>query len=298
MNAKKKEEMIRELVGLGQRCDQTVGRFEDSSTINQLECETEALRDRLRSSQPDEVEPFMVELADLIVNRCRVARNKRFMVQHANAYLAAVQCNKYRASLNILLGLPVARLRRLREAVQATVDLAPEARYPNLASSLTVVLEKTGSALADLADVDRGMARARRLILLYAFIVTSIAILDAIYSGPWDAIVAISRGLILIGVLELVWKCGSIVLGRGSVALPPGTRLRMLVNFLYAKKTCSSVFDPIIADMQFEYMEALAERRPLKARWIAIRGHLAAFESMGLYTLIRTVKTIIGRLSL
>lgn len=57
-----------------------------------------------------------------------------------------------------------------------------------------------------------------------------------------------------------------------DILLPPGTRLSIIIEFLYSKKVKERVFDGIIADMQAEYFEALDQGRKWKMRWIHARG--------------------------
>ncbi len=44
-----------------------------------------------------------------------------------------------------------------------------------------------------------------------------------------------------------------------------------LINFLYSTKTKKEVFEPIVADWQEEYFEALFKKEIWKARWINVR---------------------------
>jgi hypothetical protein len=60
---------------------------------------------------------------------------------------------------------------------------------------------------------------------------------------------------------------------RGKIVRPPGMRLNAIAEFLFAKNTYERVFQPTIADLQREYLDALAQDRLWKARWIWLRGH-------------------------
>jgi hypothetical protein len=67
-----------------------------------------------------------------------------------------------------------------------------------------------------------------------------------------------------------------------KLALPPGTRLNAVAEFLFSKKTYERVFQPTISDLQDEYIAALALDRSWKARWVWIRGHLAFWKAFAL----------------
>jgi hypothetical protein len=61
---------------------------------------------------------------------------------------------------------------------------------------------------------------------------------------------------------------------RGCVAVPPGYRIAYIARFLLTPKAYKAYVEPVIADMQKEYIEAIAALDERHARWIAIRGHL------------------------
>jgi hypothetical protein len=52
----------------------------------------------------------------------------------------------------------------------------------------------------------------------------------------------------------------------------PGWRLHRIGSWVYSHRTFETVFEPVLADMQFEYFAALAEGRKRKATWVRIRG--------------------------
>jgi len=58
------------------------------------------------------------------------------------------------------------------------------------------------------------------------------------------------------------------------IAKPPGTWLARCARFLLTKEAYRRYVYPVIADMQHEYIQALAAGEPLHARWIAVRGGL------------------------
>jgi hypothetical protein len=70
--------------------------------------------------------------------------------------------------------------------------------------------------------------------------------------------------------------------GKRHIVIPPGSKLLTIAEFFYSKKTYTLHFEPIVADMQREYFEALYEKRVWKARWIHIRGCWGFISAMGL----------------
>lgn len=83
--------------------------------------------------------------------------------------------------------------------------------------------------------------------------------------------------------------------GRGGarLTLPPGHRLRRVADFIYSPKTMARVFDPILADMQHEWMEAIAKNRFAQAKWIRFRGYWSFVVAGGLYAVVKAVSPII-----
>ena len=78
------------------------------------------------------------------------------------------------------------------------------------------------------------------------------------------------------------------------IVLPPGSRLSRCVECFYSKRTVGQVFFLIIADMQHEYIEALAKGEKWKARWVRLRGYWGFFNAMGLQSIVGLVKKIWG----
>jgi hypothetical protein len=74
------------------------------------------------------------------------------------------------------------------------------------------------------------------------------------------------------------------------VIRPPGQALHR-VAALFSKRTQERILDPIIADMQLEYCEALAEERPRRAKlWLVqVRAWVAFVEAI-------VVRTVVGRI--
>jgi hypothetical protein len=74
------------------------------------------------------------------------------------------------------------------------------------------------------------------------------------------------------------------------VIRPPGQALRRVAD-LFGKRTRERILDPIIADMQLEYCDALAEERPRRAKlWlIRLRAWVAFVEAI-------LSRTVVGRI--
>jgi hypothetical protein len=58
------------------------------------------------------------------------------------------------------------------------------------------------------------------------------------------------------------------------IVLPPGYQLARFLSFLLTREGYKRYVEPVIADMQSEYIEALSQGRVWHARWIVFRGHL------------------------
>lgn len=74
----------------------------------------------------------------------------------------------------------------------------------------------------------------------------------------------------------------------------PGVRLTRWSEFVFSKKAFRQVFGPVLADMQFEYFEALAERALWKARWVQVRGYCAFWHAVLLYGVTSLARTVIA----
>jgi hypothetical protein len=77
---------------------------------------------------------------------------------------------------------------------------------------------------------------------------------------------------------------------RREIVRPPGQALHRIAG-LFSKRTRERILDPIIADMQLEYCDALAEEQPSKAKlWLVQSRAWVAFAEAIL------LRTVIGRL--
>jgi hypothetical protein len=68
----------------------------------------------------------------------------------------------------------------------------------------------------------------------------------------------------------------------------------LLADFVYSQKDVCRVFKPVIDDMQFEYIEALAAGRLWKARWVCIRGRSAFWTTVVVHASTSAVLKVFG----
>jgi hypothetical protein len=85
---------------------------------------------------------------------------------------------------------------------------------------------------------------------------------------------------------------------RQHVIRPPGQALHRVAG-LFSKRTRERVLDPIIADMQAEYCEALAVERPRKVKlwWVQARAWVAFAEAIFLRTVVGRIIRGLSRLA-
>jgi hypothetical protein len=76
------------------------------------------------------------------------------------------------------------------------------------------------------------------------------------------------------------------------ISRPPGCRLRELADFFCAPKTMERVVLPILADLQTEYFDALAQGRTSKAWVIRLRGYGSFWMALSLYKVAKRLKEI------
>jgi hypothetical protein len=55
----------------------------------------------------------------------------------------------------------------------------------------------------------------------------------------------------------------------------PGWLLHRLCAWVFPRRTFVEVLEPVLSDMQYEFSEALRDKRPIKARWVQVRGYAA-----------------------
>lgn len=102
--------------------------------------------------------------------------------------------------------------------------------------------------------------------------------------------------LIVAGAVRVKWgaRLSSGVETRRYAVRAPGYRFHRLAEFLYCRRTMERVFDPMLADMLDEYLEALANGRLWKARWIRFRYYLDLGRVVGLKSIVDVVKEVVG----
>lgn len=71
----------------------------------------------------------------------------------------------------------------------------------------------------------------------------------------------------------------------GAIILPPGYRLSALARFFLTRDAYRRYVGQVIADMQTEYIQAIAVRDEWRARWIQTRGWLLVIPGW-LYALV------------
>jgi hypothetical protein len=76
---------------------------------------------------------------------------------------------------------------------------------------------------------------------------------------------------------------------RSRISRPPGLFLNSIANFFCSNKVQREIANPLIADMQFEYNQALLEKRRTKAAWIRVRGCWLFFYTLGFYRVLKAV---------
>jgi hypothetical protein len=79
------------------------------------------------------------------------------------------------------------------------------------------------------------------------------------------------------------------VKNRPTVSKPPGLIMSWIADFFCSSKTRLNIAEPIIADMRFEYYEALQANRRAKAVWVRIRGCLSFLYALGAHRLVKAI---------
>ena len=102
---------------------------------------------------------------------------------------------------------------------------------------------------------------------------------------------AFALAILLLPTVVFAWSANYFRLKfmRAHISSSPGSFLCKLADFLCSRKTKREIADPIIADMQFEYYEALFANRRAKAAWIRVRGCCAFFQALGLHRVLKGV---------
>jgi len=95
----------------------------------------------------------------------------------------------------------------------------------------------------------------------------------------------VARFLLVALVVEVV---RAIYKNKNGISRPPGSTLFAIADFFCSRKTVEGIVTPLIADMQFEYNEALAAKRKCKAGWVRVRGCWSFFKALGMYSILKT----------
>jgi hypothetical protein len=90
-----------------------------------------------------------------------------------------------------------------------------------------------------------------------------------------------------------LWERLSGLRRRGRLQRPPGYGLLWFADFFYSRKSVEECLRPTIQDLQDEYAEALAAKRPHKARWVRIRGTWSFVCAAGLLTMASIGKQVV-----
>lgn len=77
---------------------------------------------------------------------------------------------------------------------------------------------------------------------------------------------------------------------RAVIKRPPGTNIVKIADFLCSPKSVEQIFEPLVADWQKEYFDALKDGRRVKARWISVRYYGRAVMAFGLNKLLSFLK--------
>ncbi|HLL47388.1 MAG TPA: hypothetical protein VK399_11810 [Longimicrobiaceae bacterium] len=74
----------------------------------------------------------------------------------------------------------------------------------------------------------------------------------------------------------------------------PGFRLLRIAEFLFSSKVFAEMLQPPIVDLQTEYIEAVAEGRKWKRRWVLVRGYwsvaCAAVKASSVLSALKVIK--------
>jgi len=153
--------------------------------------------------------------------------------------------------------------------------------YVDLGDPAPTLYDWAGRPIPPVEDVDNEQVRTRKLEVQVAAAMPQMrdAIAEEIKSGI---------GLGATFTAGVKKKTDS---KQGQIILPPGYHLRSLVDFLFSKKTAEKVFLPVIADLQHEWLEAIAQNRSDEVQRIKIRGYLS-FTAALILVLVSGIKRI------
>ena len=143
-------------------------------------------------------------------------------------------------------------------------------------NSVGDIIEKTKSL--------RFWARMLCLIILNnLFYNSSVKILEFFVSSVLASAVVSLISIAIVGFYaNNVFRFIDLLLTKSEniIQIPTSVKLLIICRFIYSSKTQKEVFEPIAADWQEEYFEALSKKEFLKARWINVRYTYAFLVAM------------------
>lgn len=78
-----------------------------------------------------------------------------------------------------------------------------------------------------------------------------------------------------------------------SVSSCPGWRLHRCARWIFSPRTFTEILEPVLSDMHVEYIAALDEKRPVKAKWICLRGYLCFWSHVALQIPVDVVRVVV-----
>ncbi len=79
---------------------------------------------------------------------------------------------------------------------------------------------------------------------------------------------------------------------KTKIELIPGTRLAEWSQRIFSKKINRQTIEPLIADLQEEWLEATMNKRVYHSRWIRIRYGLAYIQAVSVVLGFNVIKTV------
>jgi hypothetical protein len=157
--------------------------------------------------------------------------------------------------------------------------------YSRLLAEWTTLVKESRLEAISIADLNRVLAQRKLAGSRQEDIV--------IDRATWIALSEKHRKLILrAGFGALFSSSGRSTLSANSrrrLTRPPGSFMQSTAEFLCSRKSYERVAKPIIADLQFEYFEALSQGRRGKAAYIRVRGSLSFWFALGMGRIMKTV---------
>jgi hypothetical protein len=71
-----------------------------------------------------------------------------------------------------------------------------------------------------------------------------------------------------------------------------GVRLRAFASRWFSDRTMAHVIDPVLADLQAEFEEALHHGKVWRSRWVWVAGHIALVKAVSCYGAISTMRVL------